>query len=276
MLITFQARPLDTNSWKYHPLDFVSNDEWYCNTIWRYNTQLLHWILNLVIPSSLLLWLLPPYLAPRTSRPIDRIMLPSYVAAWPLSHHLDPHIFKPNDRIRSDNFPVHDYVTEFICGATMILYSAIFASGVGLTFPSGAERIMWIIASTTMLAFAVFGGLYFLWLDYRVFRPPQNRLPEGEPTEPGLSGAVRRRLYGFLMLICGDLSKQDAVAATVWIDSRQIVHIPSRILVPIQICNAAYCIARVYVLVEDIIGLRSLPLSAFATVDWSLYLPRFS
>ena len=36
----------------------------------------------------------------------------------------------------------------------------------------------------------------------------------------------------------------------------------------------SYCVARVYILVEDFVGLRRLPSSAFETVVWTQYLPQ--
>jgi hypothetical protein len=47
------------------------------------------------------------------------------------------------------------------------------------------------------------------------------------------------------------------------------------VLIPMTIGLAIYCIMRLYVLVEDIIGLRNLPPSAFKTVEWTKYIPHF-
>lgn len=184
---------------------------------------------------------------------------------------------QPIYRIRSDNFPVYDDLTELICGVNMMIYSAIFVCGVRLPFPSHVEHIMWITASTIMLAYAIFGGIFFFWLDYNFFRPPQNRrLSDDELTKSGLFNITRRLLRIYIRLTCGDFSKRDTSNAKVWIDHNQVIHIPYGILMPVQLLNALYAIVRVFVLVEDIIGLRSLPLSTFTTVNWSLYLPNFS
>lgn len=49
--------------------------------------------------------------------------------------------------------------------------------------------------------------------------------------------------------------------------------LPKRFFVPITVMCVLYCLARLYILVEDLMGLRSLPKSAFDTVEWSKYIP---
>jgi hypothetical protein len=54
-----------------------------------------------------------------------------------------------------------------------------------------------------------------------------------------------------------------------------LLYIPLRIWVPITVTCALYSFARAYVLIEDIIGLRNLPKSAFETVSWMHWFPHF-
>jgi hypothetical protein len=49
--------------------------------------------------------------------------------------------------------------------------------------------------------------------------------------------------------------------------------VPLRLIVPVTFFCFFYCLFRGYILVEDLMSLRSLPESAFATVDWSKYIP---
>lgn len=49
--------------------------------------------------------------------------------------------------------------------------------------------------------------------------------------------------------------------------------IPISLLGPCTFLCFFYCLFRIYILVEDVIGLRSLPLSAFDSVRWSDYIP---
>jgi hypothetical protein len=52
------------------------------------------------------------------------------------------------------------------------------------------------------------------------------------------------------------------------------LEVPPGLLIPTTIFSAVYCIFRAYILVEDIIGLRNLPTSAYATVEWSEFIPQ--
>ena len=54
-----------------------------------------------------------------------------------------------------------------------------------------------------------------------------------------------------------------------------LLYIPLRIWVPITVTCALYSFARAYVLMEDVIGLRKLPESAFKTVDFTRWVPHF-
>lgn len=52
-----------------------------------------------------------------------------------------------------------------------------------------------------------------------------------------------------------------------------LLEVPLRLLLSITAFSALYAIARIYVFLEDIIGLRSLAASAYINVDWSQYIP---
>lgn len=147
---------------------------------------------------------------------------------------------RPADRRRSDDFPSMSMPVELCCGWLMLFYSAIFVAGWNMTFPSRVEEIMWRVASLVMLAFACMGGLFFFYIDHKIIRKAQPR-------------------------IRGSRGKDADVA------SKSLI--PCGFMVPSVGFAALYCFARVYVLVEDVIGLRSLPASAFETVDWTLNLP---
>jgi hypothetical protein len=58
-------------------------------------------------------------------------------------------------------------------------------------------------------------------------------------------------------------------------DQDPALETPLRMLIPASILCFLYTFSRLYILVEDFIGLRELPSSAFDTVKWSGFLPHF-
>lgn len=51
------------------------------------------------------------------------------------------------------------------------------------------------------------------------------------------------------------------------------VGIQLKAVLPIYVLVLVYVMARVYIIVEDILGLRSLPLSCYKTPDWQQFIP---
>lgn len=51
--------------------------------------------------------------------------------------------------------------------------------------------------------------------------------------------------------------------------------LPLRIILPVTVGSAMYCVCRAYILIEDFISLRRLPATSYDTVNWSRYLPHF-
>jgi len=56
-------------------------------------------------------------------------------------------------------------------------------------------------------------------------------------------------------------------------DQDPAMYIPLKVWIPTTLLCAIYAISRLYVLIEDVIGLRQLPESAFETVKWASFLP---
>ena len=52
------------------------------------------------------------------------------------------------------------------------------------------------------------------------------------------------------------------------VDKDPLLSIPLRLLVPIYLIRVIYCHARTYILIADILELRSLPVNAYETVEW--------
>jgi hypothetical protein len=56
-------------------------------------------------------------------------------------------------------------------------------------------------------------------------------------------------------------------------DRDPAMEIPLRMWFPVTLLCAIYSTSRLFILAEDVIGLRKLPASAFETVNWSRYIP---
>ena len=120
-------------------------------------------------------------------------------------------------------------------------------------FPSQIERIMWRYASVYCLVFEVVGGFYMWMWHLKLFdKYKSTSLPTNE------MGAVDlRRRKGIRHYAERLLNKLRKLSPST----------PLRLLYPVSFLCGLYCIFRTYIFIEDVIGLRALPLSAYVTVD---------
>ena len=123
-----------------------------------------------------------------------------------------------------------------------VAYFGIHLAGWNFVYPSKIEQILWRISSLTLLGLLIFyliavalGTMLASWIARTFFKNDE------ETTILGVAGLLPRWL---------------AV----------VVHGP---------VIAAYGLARCYILVEGFVNLRALPVTAYATVDWSNFIPHF-
>ncbi len=123
-----------------------------------------------------------------------------------------------------------------------IAYFGIHLAGWNFVYPSKVEQVLWRTSSLTLLGLLLFylvavalGTMMAGWLARTFFKNNE------ETTVLGVAGLLPR-----------------------W--AAILVHGP---------IIGAYGLARCYILVEGFVNLRALPVSAFAMVDWSNYLPHF-
>jgi hypothetical protein len=128
--------------------------------------------------------------------------------------------------------------------------------------------MIWRSASIYNLVFGTCGAAYtWVWHLFLLNKLRKaSRLPnveagkvEGHKQEP-------KKVTGYVQKIVGGLRNASP-------DKDPNLDVPIRLIMPVTFFCIFYCLFRGYILVEDIIGLRSLPESAFATVDWSKYIP---
>ncbi len=54
------------------------------------------------------------------------------------------------------------------------------------------------------------------------------------------------------------------------------LYVPLKLILPVYVTAVFYCHARTYIFVADILELRSLPASAYATVNWQQFWPHLA
>ncbi|KAI9928447.1 hypothetical protein MW887_002492 [Aspergillus wentii] len=166
----------------------------------------------------------------------------------------------PYDRIPSDNFPRVDVWAEVICAPAILLFSCMFLFAWNFSFPSSVERVLWRVASVYTLAFGLGGGIFCGYCHKTMF-------PKRIDSEV-LPGCEKKTAKGWLGRVADKLRN-------IHPDKDPELEIPLRVFIPLTMLCSVYCVCRGFILVEDIIGLRKLPDTAFDTVSWSKYIPHW-
>ena len=141
---------------------------------------------------------------------------------------------------------------ESVASCFILGFCGSFVAAWNFYFPTPTERLLWRIASVYTLAFGIFGGMYVGVWHHHFSQASSREAGEGTITmRSRRSWAIR------------DVAARGGGGSG----------IPKAFLVPITVLCACYCLARGYFLVEDLIGLRKLPKSAYSTVEWTKYIP---
>ena len=195
-------------------------------------------------------------------------------------------------RIRSDDFPVLSLSTEVICGWLIVGYSAVFMGAWNSYFPSPTEKLLWRISSVITLCFTAIVGWFYFYVDHVVLRETWKKHEKGSRSKRSFlqvrGRSAQRRSASPLpqyrgdpfsaSVATGNTHAENTAKKMKAVQKRTSVkggrkQMPLVWFIPCTFLAACYCFARIYVLSEDLIGLRNLPVSAFDTVPWTLYLP---
>ena len=157
-------------------------------------------------------------------------------------------------------FPFEDSPLAFLAyhlGVAIIslLFGLIHCLGWSLVFPSGAERLIWrvsavIIAALPVLILLSCSGILFVLFVFDKWV----RIEEWPPLDGSLALIRKRQILFDIFFKPMNIIRK----ATWWIFV---------ILIPI------YLLARMALLVEAFLSLRSLPSGAYSVVNWTEYLP---
>ncbi|KAF2092472.1 hypothetical protein NA57DRAFT_50221 [Rhizodiscina lignyota] len=153
-------------------------------------------------------------------------------------------------------------------------YTGIFVAGWNLYYPSNVERLLWRISTLGTLVVVVIGAIFEA--SYMFLRPnqiseevdvprdiEQTKQP-GAPARP----SKEKKLSTLKRLLSKTRNNSP--------DQDPALEIPLHALLFTTPLCALYTIFRIYILIEDIISLRRLPVSAFVSVDWSMYIPHIN
>ena len=179
---------------------------------------------------------------------------------------------RPVDRF--ENTISHDLpgAMRYVFLAMSAIYTGIFACGWNYSFPTHTETMLWRGASGTMLGTLV---AYWAVTEYGFFLHPRfcrRSTKASHGVEAGRTRCNNERSPGWFT------SKAHALAACVRnnsISQDPALTVPLRAILPIYVVGVFYCHARTYIFIADILQLRSLPSSAYSTVDWTEYFPHF-
>lgn len=178
---------------------------------------------------------------------------------------------RPIDRFSSFDFPKlcrWDLLVALILGTS---YNAIFLVAWNFRFPSNVELLLWRATAITTVGLCITGGLFEITFSSGVKR----------------TGNTRRAAFTFSNEDAYELPgpifsnrshRIERAETSLRInspDKHPAFDVPLRSLIVTTPLCALYVICRLYLLLEDIIGLRELEVSAFRTVEWSEYWPHF-
>lgn len=227
------------------PLDFVSREEWTVSLLWAHDLNILR-------------------------------KLHFRIFARPMK-------IRPLNRIPNDNWPKPDLKLEAVMGVVALIYGAIFVAGWNCSFPTNVERRIWQASSIGTLVISIWAAVMEVF-GFRICLPYiQNR----KKVQASRQSAVENNLesssaspkprpheswYGS-PAIARKVRKTAARWRNNSPDRDPALEIPLRLLIPMTVLCATYSVFRLYFLLEDILGLRALPPSAFQTVAWPNWLP---
>lgn len=191
-------------------------------------------------------------------------------------HYLRIPIFRrpacrPYDRFPSDNFLYVDKLAERIATPIIVLYSCMFMFAWKAEFPTPTERLLWRIAA----AYFVFFGTACMCVCWHAHYYILPKLSSRNKDECLLSDHDVEHHTAPPPANRGRLQRLAWRLRNIHPDRDPDLDVPLKVLVPNFLICASYVVFRAILLVEDFIGLRRLPESAFGTVSWSVYIPHW-
>lgn len=137
---------------------------------------------------------------------------------------------------------------------------AINISAWNFWFPTETERTLWRVASIVMASSVYWGAFVNMWIV-----PTLTKCRVFEWLDASFTSRIDRIWKGrgaFAALLRNNHPDKDPAFT-----------VPLRVIIPGFFIAVSYCLARAYLLVEDLVILRLQPPSTYETVNWTAFLP---
>jgi hypothetical protein len=223
------------------PLSYVNRREWFMSQFWFYYTQIL----------------------------CNMKLLPQSNAE-----------VAETDCFPSVDFPEADLKWEICLCWAIPAYSAIFMAAWNFTFPTTIESLLWRISAGICLFYGFCGSvLAGTWQNRSIIEDYYRKVLRCLGVKKGEHLQATRDENSNTLNISSLATRFHQVRQ--WFDWMRnmspdrdpMLALKARIWLPTTLLCIMYCFSRAYILIEDVIGLRSLPQSAFQTVNWGQYSP---
>lgn len=177
-------------------------------------------------------------------------------------------LFKvPDYRCKAMRSIPDDHFGDMTPGPTLAIQAfvtaacfAINISAWNFWFPTAIERTLWRVASIVMASSVYWGAIVNMWIV-----PILTKLGVFAWFDATFTCQIDRVWKGR-----GEFA---AVLRNNHPDKDPAFTVPLRVIIPGFFIAASYCIARAYLLVEDLVILRLQPPSTYETVNWTAFLP---
>jgi hypothetical protein len=154
-------------------------------------------------------------------------------------------------------------------------YFGIFLAGWNFSFPTRIESIMWRVATVTAVVSAL-AECVALQVSYTWYPALRDWLKEvqsrHEINAPRTSESEKKNNSNNKWKW---FKEWKAYLENNSLRKDPIMHTPLGLIAVTWVCGIFYCLSRAYVVIADIIELRSLPSSAYQEVEWSGYWPHW-
>ena len=177
--------------------------------------------------------------------------------------HQNPKV-RPIQHLSSINFPKIQRRGGVMTVVMALAYSGILMIAWNFEFPTPTERLMWRICTSLTMGLTILMGI----IEVALPEPstPHNRKDEETPLDTTQRTRKAPSVPNLFQRITNKRFNNSP-------GGDRALDVPIKTMLLSQPICAIYTLCRIYVLLEDLIGLRALPATVFQNVDWTVYIP---